>query len=63
MLVPIERIAEPEEIAQAVLWLCSDDASFVTGHAMIVDGGWLAGYTPRQQMRSLAGAQALRDSK
>ena len=62
MLVPIERIAEPEEIAQAVVWLCSDDASFVTGHAMIVDGGWLAGQSPQQQMRSLAGAQALGDS-
>ncbi len=39
---PIGRIASPEEIAEAVVWLCSDAASFVTGHAMAVDGGWTA---------------------
>ena len=37
---PIGRVAEPEEIAEAVVWLCSDAASFVIGHAMAVDGGW-----------------------
>ena len=35
---PIGRIGEPEEVADAVVWLCSDAASFVTGHALAVDG-------------------------
>jgi NAD(P)-dependent dehydrogenase (short-subunit alcohol dehydrogenase family) len=36
---PLGRLAFPQEVAAAVLWLCSDAASFVTGHAMAVDGG------------------------
>lgn len=36
---PIRRVASPEEVAAAVLWLCSDAASFVTGFPMAVDGG------------------------
>jgi NAD(P)-dependent dehydrogenase (short-subunit alcohol dehydrogenase family) len=39
---PMGRIGTPEEIAAAVVWLCSDSASFVTGHALAVDGGWVA---------------------
>jgi NAD(P)-dependent dehydrogenase (short-subunit alcohol dehydrogenase family) len=36
---PIGRMGRPEEIAATLVWLCSDAASFVTGHAMVADGG------------------------
>ncbi len=41
--VPLARIAEPEEIAAAVVWLCSPEASYITGSVLVADGGWLAG--------------------
>lgn len=40
--LPIQRIGQPEEIASAVLWLCSPGASFVIGHSLVVDGGCTA---------------------
>jgi NAD(P)-dependent dehydrogenase (short-subunit alcohol dehydrogenase family) len=40
-LEPVGRFGQPQEIANAVIWLCSDQASFVTGHAMAVDGGFV----------------------
>lgn len=40
---PVKRLGQPEEVADAVVWLCSEEASFVTGHAMAVDGGYMAG--------------------
>ena len=39
---PVGRLGNPDEIAEAVVWLSSDAASFVTGHAMAVDGGYIA---------------------
>jgi NAD(P)-dependent dehydrogenase (short-subunit alcohol dehydrogenase family) len=39
---PVGRLGRPSEIAAAVVWLCAEEASFVTGVAMPVDGGWTA---------------------
>lgn len=39
---PLGRMGKPEEIAEVVIWLCSDAASFVTGHALAADGGYVA---------------------
>jgi 3-oxoacyl-[acyl-carrier protein] reductase len=41
---PASRMAQPEEIARAIRFLASDDASFVTGHVLYVDGGFLADF-------------------
>ena len=40
--IPLGRLAEPREIAEAVQYLSSDAASYVTGHTLVVDGGWLS---------------------
>jgi NAD(P)-dependent dehydrogenase (short-subunit alcohol dehydrogenase family) len=39
---PMGRMAEPEDIAEAVIWLCSRKSAFVTGHSLVVDGGFVA---------------------
>ncbi|MBE0429706.1 MAG: SDR family oxidoreductase [Thermoleophilia bacterium] len=41
-LHPVNRLGKPEEVAAAALWLCSDASAFVTGHPMLVDGGYVA---------------------
>ena len=38
---PLQRLARPSEIAEAVVWLASPEASYVTGHSLFVDGGWI----------------------
>lgn len=40
--VPVRRLGQPEEIAEAVVWMCSDKASFMTGASHLVDGGYCA---------------------
>ncbi len=45
-LHPIGRFGTPMEIAEAVLWMCSDRASFMTGQSLVLDGGMMAGPTP-----------------
>ena len=40
--IPVRRMGEPGEIAEMVVWLCSDRASYITGAAYNVDGGWMA---------------------
>jgi NAD(P)-dependent dehydrogenase (short-subunit alcohol dehydrogenase family) len=42
-MVPMKRMGTPEDMANAVLWLCSDRASYVSGHALVVDGALTAG--------------------
>ena len=44
---PANRVGKPEEIAEAIIWLCSDAASYVAGSALVVDGGWICGYPLR----------------
>ena len=38
--VPAKRYGKPEEMANAVVWLCSDSASFIVGHTLVADGGY-----------------------
>jgi NAD(P)-dependent dehydrogenase (short-subunit alcohol dehydrogenase family) len=38
--VPLKRGGKPEEVAKAVVWLCSDEASYITGHNLVIDGGY-----------------------
>jgi NAD(P)-dependent dehydrogenase (short-subunit alcohol dehydrogenase family) len=42
--IALGTLGGPEDIAGAALYLASDDAKYVTGHVMVVDGGWIAGF-------------------
>ena len=42
-VLPMKRYGQPEEIAGAVAYLCSDDAQYVTGQVLVVDGGYAGG--------------------
>jgi NAD(P)-dependent dehydrogenase (short-subunit alcohol dehydrogenase family) len=46
LAMPMRRVGKPEEVASAVVWLCSDAASFITGATLPIDGGKLAGMAP-----------------
>ena len=48
---PMRRVGSPAEVAQAVLWLCSDQSSFITGTVLPLDGGQAAGNKPPQMYR------------
>jgi NAD(P)-dependent dehydrogenase (short-subunit alcohol dehydrogenase family) len=59
-LQPIKRAGLPDDIAQAALWLASDDSTFVNGHALVVDGGLVGGRSwSESQLRRTALRQAL----
>ncbi|MFW5680971.1 MAG: SDR family oxidoreductase, partial [Pseudomonadota bacterium] len=42
MRTPMPRLGRPEDIANAALFLASDEATYMTGHNLMVDGGWMA---------------------
>lgn len=46
--IPLKRFGKPEEVAAAALFLASDEAAFITGHVLNVDGGWLACGVPAE---------------
>jgi len=51
MAMPMQRVGRPQEVASAVLWLCSDEASYITGATLPIEGGKLAGMAPFAQLR------------
>ena len=50
--IPIGRFAEPEEMARPILWMCSDDASYLSGHLMVVDGALSVGLPEPGEMET-----------
>jgi NAD(P)-dependent dehydrogenase (short-subunit alcohol dehydrogenase family) len=41
--IPLHRAGKPEEVSNLVAFLCSEESSYITGSAVVIDGGWLAG--------------------
>jgi NAD(P)-dependent dehydrogenase (short-subunit alcohol dehydrogenase family) len=62
LATPMRRTGTPSEVAQVVLWLCSEQASFVTGAVVPIDGGQLAGNKPPQMYRQGQPMSAAADS-
>ena len=46
--MPLKRVGDPKEVAAAAVWLCSNQAGFITGTTLTIDGGKLAGTPPFQ---------------
>lgn len=62
LAMPMRRIGQPSEVASAAVWLCSDQASFVTGATLLIDGGMLAGTPPFSALqRRRVGRRSLSD--
>ncbi|MFQ5820612.1 MAG: SDR family NAD(P)-dependent oxidoreductase, partial [Candidatus Heimdallarchaeota archaeon] len=59
---PIRRAGLPKDIAQAVLWLASDDSSFINGHALIIDGGLAGGHMWSDRLKDNEQLQSIIDS-
>lgn len=52
--MPMRRVGDPDEVASAAVWLCSEAAAFVTGTTLVIDGGKLAGAPPFAMQRKVS---------
>jgi len=56
LMHPLGRLGKPMEVAEAVVWMCSDQSSFMTGQSLVLDGGLLAGVRPQVKDESASAA-------